>query len=224
LRPYYQEDGVTIYHGDCREVSVDTWIAAGVDLVLTDPPYGINLKTERTLSKCNKWNSQQSFGRIMGDDSGLFDPRPLLGLDKKKIILWGANYYADLLPPSGGWLIWDKRRGGTMSPGFIASDVELAWSNLFGTARIFSHLWNGLCRDSEVAEHYHPTQKPIALMAWCIKLAGLEPGALVFDPFMGSGTALVAATNMGCRTIGIEIEERYCEIAVERLRQRVLDF
>lgn len=199
-------DGVTLYLGDSREL----WThIRGVDAVVSDPPYGIDHKVERTgVSK--KW-SKRTNERIIGDKLP-FDPSLWIN---HKAILWGANHYADKLPISGGWVVFDKRRGGTHNQKFIASDCELAWSNSFGSVKIFSHLWAGICRDTEVGKHFHPMQKPVALMEFCI---GLLPGInRICDPFMGSGSTGVAAVNLGKEFIGVEIEEKYFDIACKRI-------
>lgn len=201
----------TLYLGDCREI-LPTLLADFA--VVSDPPYGINHKTERTgglnLGKGERRNEK----RVHGDDRP-FDPAPFL---RRETILWGANYYADKLPTSGGWLVWDKRRGGSHAPGFIASDCEMAWTNLAERVRIFSHLWAGVCRDSEIGKHYHPTQKPIALMRWCIEQI---KAATICDPFMGSGSTGVAAAALGRGFIGIEIDQTYFETACRRIETEV---
>lgn len=216
MRPYYEENGITIYHADCRDVLPSL---PPVDLVLTDPPYGINYKPQRSLGKCKKWQFQRPFESVT-NDALPFDPAPLLGYSR--LILWGANHYASRLPDSGGWLVWDKKRGASLSQGFASSDAELAWTNVGGMVRLFPYMWTGLCRDGEIGEHYHPTQKPIALMKWCLEF--YPKAQTVCDPFMGSGTTLRAAKDLGRKAIGIEIEEKYCEIAANRLRQEVLAF
>lgn len=216
MKPYYSESGIEIYHGDCREILPSL---PKVDLVLTDPPYGINYKPRRSLGKCKKWQSQRPFEPVT-NDAEPFDPAMLLGYSR--LILWGANHYASRLSDSGGWLVWDKKRGASLSQGFASSDAELAWTNIGGMVRLFAFMWTGLCRDAEIGEHYHPTQKPRALMKWCIQIAG--EAEMILDPFMGSGTTLRAAKDLGRKAIGIEIEERYCEIAANRLRQEVLKF
>jgi site-specific DNA-methyltransferase (adenine-specific)/modification methylase len=201
-----------VIQGDCL-TEMAKMEAGSFDAVITDPPYGIDYKPQRSLSKCHKWQSQKPFTPVAGD-SRPFDPSPLLSLGLPTI-LWGANHYADKLPPSGGWLVWDKRGGGTISQGFIASDVELAWTNIMGTAKIFTHMWCGLCRDTEVGKHYHPTQKPVALMRWCLSI--IPNAKRILDPFCGSGTTGVACAELGRDFVGIEISEEYCAIARRRI-------
>jgi site-specific DNA-methyltransferase (adenine-specific)/modification methylase len=148
-----------------------------------------------------------------------FDPSELLHFPK--VILWGAIHYANKLPNAPMWLVWDKREGGGSNTG---ADCELAWTNLSGTARLYHQLWRGsLIRGEENGKpRIHPTQKPVGLMSWCIERARLSPHELILDPYMGSGATLLAAQRAGHRAIGIEIEERYCEIAAKRLSQSVL--
>jgi DNA modification methylase len=150
---------------------------------------------------------------VQGDDQP-FDPAPWID---RPAILWGANHYANRLPCSGGWLVWDKTPNGVRH-GFIYSHAEMAWTNLGNRVSKFSLEWQGADRNGE--PFLHPTQKPLPLMQWCLEL--LDAEAVVLDPFMGSGTTLRAAKDLGRRAIGIEIEERYCEIAANRLSQEVL--
>ena len=174
MMPYYDEGGITIYHGDAFEIVPQL---VDVDAVVADPPYGI-------------------------------------GYRFPTVILWGANNYADRLPASRGWLVWDKRLGtGPNDQG----DCELAWTNRDVVARLFSRFWNGAVGPER---RLHPAQKPIEVMRWCLEL--IPSAQLVLDPYMGSGTTLRAAKDLGRRAIGIEIEERYCEIAATRLAQEAL--
>lgn len=184
MRPYYEADGVTIFHGDCREVlpALDPLEPA---LVLTDPPYGVRERTDRASkgrgSEPGRTTSTLGGGRqqlcpsndfppVYGDDEP-FDPAHLLHY--RRLILWGANHYAERLPPSPSWIVWDKLAGLSTSKRHIGlddnGDVELAWSNLGGPARLIPHRWKGLVRASERGERVqHPTQKPVALMAGLI--------------------------------------------------------
>jgi DNA modification methylase len=206
LTHYFERDGITIYHGDCREIiaSVDA------NVVVTDPPYGIAHPTNYFTRGSSKLARCNDYPLVYGD-SGPFDPEPFM---RFPAILWGANHYADKLAPSSGWLVWDKLR----PDGLDQSRAELAWSSCHKGVRVFTHLWNGMMRASEPGENYHPTQKPVALMTWAI---GFTEGTIL-DPYMGSGPVVVAALKVGRRAIGIEIEEKYCEIAAKRLEQRTL--
>jgi site-specific DNA-methyltransferase (adenine-specific) len=224
VKPFFDHEGITIYLGDCRAVLPTL---GAVDLVLTDPPYGTRgVADQRSDSRSFRRNLPHS-GRqglkiaahqsIVGDDEP-FDPSPLL--QYRRLILWGGNYYADRLPPSRSWLVWDKRD--YTAPDDNA-DCELAWTNLDIPVRQFRHLWRGVCRASETGgKSLHPTQKPVALMRWCLQRARLAPGALVLDPYMGSGPVAQACKELGYRYIGIELVEAYVERAVARLQQEVL--
>lgn len=209
MTPYYEQDGITIYHGDCRDLAAQL---GSFDAVVSDPPYGIShrrgLAGDRGKGCCTIGTAG-----IVGDDAP-FDPVPWIA---NEAILWGANYYADRLP-SGRWLLWDKQCHGGSGD---FSEFEIAWHNRKKAIKAFRHMWLGVQRDSEVGQpRLHPTQKPVALMRWCI--TQLETDGVVLDPFMGSGPTLEAAKLLGRRAIGIEIEERYCEIAAKRLAQGVL--
>jgi site-specific DNA-methyltransferase (adenine-specific) len=229
-RPYYQDSAVTIFHGDCRRSS----LALSCDLVLSDPPYGGGLAVDfadRFKAQAGKWwkNTDRSYQKRhieVAGDSEPFDPAFVLSIESRAKVLWGANWYANRLPDSGGWWIWDKRNGkrDVSEAEWPMSEAELAWTNIGKGVRMFRHTWFGLIRDSENGEHYHPTQKPVALMQWCIETARCPTGAIIVDPYMGSGPVLRAAKNLGMRAIGFEIEEKYCEIAAKRMEQEVMDF
>ena len=205
---FYQDDWATIYCGDCREILP---LLEPVDLVLTDPPYGIGYDRNKK-HKGNVINPT-----VIGDDNP-FDPSPLFRFHN--LILWGANCYASRLPDCKTWLAWHKTM--TSNDDGQTADMELAWSNCVERSRLFQYLWAGCYRQGENGEYYHPTQKPTALMRWCILLC--DDAQIILDPFMGSGTTLLAAKNLNRKSIGIEIEPKYCEISVKRLRQEVFDF
>lgn len=211
MKPYYSEPGIEIWLGDCREVLPTL---GRVDLVLTDPPWGIKADNrKRNLSR-----GKMAFPTDFGESNWDSKPADKATLDTciakgDKAIVWGGNFFE--VPPSSCWLVWDKDNTGDFG------DCELAWTNLNMSVRRFKWRWNGMLQenmaDKELREH--PTQKPVALMRWCLNWVLPET---VLDPFMGSGTTLVAAKLLGRRAIGIEIEERYCEIAARRLAQGVL--
>ena len=213
MTPYYDHAGITIYHGDCRDILPHL---EPVDLVLTDPPYGINITQKsrvdnRTGTSNKRWGRCNTYTPFC--DSEPIDPTQFLSLP---CCFWGGNYIADKLPPSSGWLIWDKKRPHDLDQ----ASCEMAWTNFVKGARIFHFMWHGMLRDGK---DYlcHPTQKPTELMKWVISLKW-TPAGTILDPFMGSGTTLVAAKQLGRKAVGIEIEEKYCEIAVRRLQQEVL--
>lgn len=208
LQPTWQtaDGSVRLFLGDCIEV-LPTLEEGSVDAVVTDPPYGIGYEHRRVTS--GKWVTKHHNTPIIGDDSP-FDPGPWLKF--REVVPWGAPHFSKRLP-DGGWLVWDKRRG-IEDVQFSMSDGEAAWTNTTPSLRIFRHLWFGLARDSEIGEHYHPTQKPIALMEWCLSYV---KGSQICDPFMGSGTTGVACVRTGRRFIGIEKEKKYFDIAVKRI-------
>lgn len=213
--PYYEEPGITIYHGDCREILPHI---LKVDLVLTDPPYGIGISNNKlgegrstgvasTPMIYGEWDRKRS-------DASLI--RMVRAISHHQII-WGGNYYADLLPPTQCWLVWDKRDG---LPQRSYADCELAWTSFDKASRLHAHRWDGFIREGGEERNGHPTQKPLNLIKWCIGFAPED--STILDPFMGSGTTLRAAKDLGRKCIGIEMEEKYCDIAVARLRQEVL--
>jgi hypothetical protein len=127
-------------------------------------------------------------------------------------VWWGGNYYADHLPASPCWLVWNKETTGNFA------DCELAWTNQDKAARLFTHRWNGMLRDSEHERRWHPTQKPAALAAWVYETLG-QPGDIILDPFLGSGPSLLAAEQTGRTVYGCELSIEYISIALERWHQ-----
>ena len=210
MTPYYQDDSVTLYHADTRDVDL---VALRSSVIVTDPPYGMAYRHGARKGGHRFGADEQA---IVGDAEP-FDPAPLLALGLPTI-LFGANHYANRLPASKGWLIWDKRDGSASND---QSDAELAWTNVLSVARVFSARWSGAHRTGreQVEGRQHVNQKPVALMAWCI---GFMPSGTVLDPYAGSGSTLVAAKELGRRAIGIEIEEEHCATAARRLSQETL--
>lgn len=213
MKPYYDHGGITIYHGDCREVLPG--LAIDDALVATDPPYGIDHPTDYHQRGLSRMARCRDYPPVFGD-SVPFDPAHLLSAGAARII-WGANWFADKLPPSGGWLVWDKERPDDLDQ----ATCELAWSDCVKGVRRLRHLWNGAMRKSK-EELVHPTQKPVAVMAWSLSLRWTAGYQTIIDPYMGSGSTLVAAKALGKVAIGIEAEERYCEVAARRLSQETL--
>ena len=191
--------------GDCLEILPTL---GKVDAVVTDPPYGIAYSHGAGGGKLAR-STQFDHHPLVGDDKS-FDPSPWLQFGET--LLFGANHYADKLPASSFWLVWDKRDGVCSND---QADCEFAWVKGKGNARIIRHLWNGMLKASERGEvRSHPTQKPVAVMEWCL---GFISGHTILDPFMGSGTTGVACVKLGRRFIGIEIEPKYFDIACKRI-------
>jgi len=197
----------TLHLGDCLEY-MRSMPDGSVDAVVTDPPYGISLVPGEGKLNATKHE------KIIGDDRP-FDPSPFLGY--KKVVVWGANNYAKRLPDCGAWLAWDKvtRNGFKLR----IAEYEFAWTNATTRHRGFRHMWSGAYRDSERGTKYHPCQKPVALMKWCLDVAGVPEGATVFDPYCGSGSVGVACIQTGRNFIGCEISPEYHAIATRRLQE-----
>ena len=210
-KPYYDEGGITIYHADCRDILPHL---PKVDLVLTDPPYGINHPTNYRERGRGNLAICRDYAPVY-DDGKPFDPSHVLALNVPTV-LWGGNYFASRLPERSGWLVWDKERPDDLDQ----ATCELAWTNYVKGVRRFRFMWNGMLRATDESLE-HPTQKPIELMKWVMGLRWTPQGT-VLDPYLGSGSTIVAAKDLGRKAIGIEIEEKYVEIAVRRLAQEVL--
>lgn len=220
MKPYYEESGIVIYHGDCREVLPSL---EPVDLLLTDPPYGMGSgsvvsgpgrghnKTRAKLAEA------RDYGLATWDDK----PAPSWLLEwARSLATWqaifGGNYFQ--LPPARCWLVWDKDNGAN-----DFADCELAWTNFPKAVRRLTHRWQGMLQQPGCDKEHrqHPTQKPEPVIRWALMHA--PESNTVLDPFMGSGTTLVAAKRLGRKAIGIELEEKYCAIAAQRLAQGALD-
>ena len=128
-------------------------------------------------------------------------------------IIWGGNYFAHLLPPSNGWLVWYKMGG---LPPLQYSECELAWSSYESKSKVFNCRHRGFLKDSKETLVAHPTQKPLEVIKWCLELYS-KPGDTILDPFMGSGTTGVACVLLGRRFIGIERDAEYVQIAKRRI-------
>ncbi len=184
-----------------------------IDMVFTDPPYGINIVRARgNIGGGDKNIPTTKFRKVIGDDKE-FNPSFVLQY-ADKCFIWGGNYFAHLLPKGGKWFVWDKQRN--KNTGF--SDCELAWSNIQGIKiKKFTCVWDGFRREGETNQNprIHPNQKPIKLLADI--LDELNP-LLIADFFLGSGSTLIAAEKTGRRCFGMEIDPEYCQVIIQRWR------
>lgn len=241
--PYYDHNGVTIYRGDCFDVLPHL---SGIDAVVTDPPYssGGAFRGDRMGSTLQKYiNSDSETQKIgfnfTGDnrDQRSFFAWATLWLNAARAASTDSATVACFIDwrqlptmtdaiQAGGWVwrgigAWSKQFGRPRNGGFSSACEFLAWGSngpLIPNDRYPSGVYE--FGQERAADRAHITQKPEAVMSWA--LGNVAPGAIVLDPFMGSGSTLVAARKAGLRAIGIEIDERFCETAVKRLAQEAL--
>lgn len=196
----------TLYQADCLEVMPTL---EPVDAVVTDPPYGIGESHKKVASR-RQLAPPKDYGEFLWDNkpasSAHIDEIKRLGRSQ---IIFGGNYFE--LGPTTCWLIWDKQNSGDFA------DAEMAWTNLEKAVRLIQWRWNGMIRKGH-EERFHPTQKPVGVMEWCIGHLPSDTQTII-DPFMGSGTTGVACVNLGRKFIGIELEERYFSIACRRIEE-----
>lgn len=227
MKPYYSEAGIEIYHGDCAEVTPA--LRRRFDLLCTDPPYWIKAPRKQVARRAaptltGKGLKQGFRPPLKRYDAGSSwddrpPPRPLLDALRAMCThqcIFGGNFFE--LPPASCWLVWDKENGES-----DFADCEMAWTNYGTAARLKRYRWNGMLQAdmSNREPRLHQTQKPLAVMSWAISKCPERP-TTVLDAFLGSGTTLRACKDLGIRAVGIEAEERYCEIAARRLGQGVL--
>jgi site-specific DNA-methyltransferase (adenine-specific) len=208
LKPYDEHAGITIYHGDCRDVlpSVDS-----AELILTDPPYGVG-------------ENYESFADTKTAVELLIrDIAPRFLITAKRTLLTHGNGNQWMYPIPDWTLCWFISAGCGRTPwGFSCWQPILAYGN--DPAVHLGCLPDAYASNETSPANGHPCPKPLGLWKWLMKRGAPKDGDLVIDPFMGSGTTLRAAKDLCRRAIGIEIEEKYCEIAAKRLSQEVLQF
>lgn len=220
MSPYYQDELVTLYHGDCRELAPSF---PRVDLLLTDPPYGVTYVSNHTAGKGVRPITND------GTRLSLALYRSILPLIKADHVLWFTRWDAwpDVWAELGQWwplrglLVWDKGSPGMGDLNHWGPSYELIASA--GTGRIDGARDGSILRYNAPAPsgRIHPTEKPTQLLEYLI--GKLQPQTIL-DPFAGSGSTLLAARNLGRTAIGVEIDERYCERMAKRLDRMTLDF
>ena len=213
--PYYSDDLVTLYHGDCREIA--TWLLA--DVLVTDPPYGISWSTHGGGRDLRNWAPRQPKAGIVGDESTAVRDEVLAAWGDKPAIVFGSPLVA---PPEAAIqaLVWRKPvDAGVLGARFVwRRDVEMIY--LLGKWPRVSPNRSSVIESRGGMERYrngHPHVKPTPLMEHLIEQA--PPNSVIADPFAGSGSTLVAAKLNLRRAIGIEADERWCELAARRLAQ-----
>lgn len=220
MQPYFQNDLITLYHGDCLEIT--EWLSA--DVLVTDPPYGIDWSPNKGGYKGK--GSQIRLPKIIANDS-------TTEVRDAVIELWGTrpavvfgSWKMPRPPLTKHRLVWHKKgqAPGPANAPFMVQDEEIyIWGDGFISTSppMRSVITTSEARSVEVAKIGHPTPKPIGLME---TLIGRCPDGVIADPFAGSGATLVAARNLGRKAIGIELEEKYCELIANRLSQEAFDF
>lgn len=210
MTPYYQDEAVTIYLGDCREILPSL---PKVDLVLTDPPFGVG-NFVQVAGNLRGIGSQRGVAVEWNDAPPDSDTIRLVKSWGKYSIIWGANHF-DCFDGKGA-IIWIKNQ-----PMPNMSKAEIASCSFFNKTEIVDITWHNF-EAAKLKQTEHPCERPVELYKWCIDYAPRSDSIL--DPFMGSGTTLRAAKDLGRKAIGIEIEEKYCEIAAKRMSQEVFKF
>lgn len=210
--------------GDCTDRATVEAVMKGerADCIIADAPYGMNLNTHYKRGNTGEYNgvtdtNRNNYSAVIGDDED-FDPRPVMKLlDCKEQFWFGADYYAERIPDKndGSWLVWDKRAG-IEEIDFSLSEFELVWSKKKRTRRIIRVKWFGIqgMEKQDTKKRIHPTQKPLELIA---QLLGLTQGCkTILDPFLGSGTTLIACENLNRHCRAIEIDPGYCAVSIQR--------
>jgi len=220
MAPYYEQDGIVIYHGDCRDV-----LPLSCDVVVTDPPYGVGFDGK---------NTKHTKREESGYDSGFEDTpwyvenivvptiREIVSSGLRAVVTPGTRNAFLYPPPDAMGCFFYPSGAGLGRWGFTCSQPILYYGKCPYLATGQGHRPDSYYTTEAAENNGHPCPKPIGAMSWLVIKASL-PRETVLDPFMGSGTTLVAAKRLGRKAIGIEIEEKYCEIAAKRLAQGALD-
>ena len=214
-----------VYNMDCLDLMIEMEKQGIVaDWLITDPPYGINIEkmsfTQSGAVKCgNALAKRRDYSNIGKWDNKRIEREyfELMFKVSKNQIIFGGNYYTDILPPTKSWIVWDKRCDDKLRNDF--ADCELAWCSQ-GQARVFHYLYNGMIQGDmkNKDERFHPTQKPTQIICQLLNYYTNE-NDLILDPFMGSFTTAVACHKLKRRFIGAELDEEYYKLGSERLER-----
>jgi site-specific DNA-methyltransferase (adenine-specific) len=213
-----------IYNMDCMD-GMAQFPDKYFELAIVDPPYGIGFDKENstmsagfrkdgTQRKMQSWNNPKAKGYVQKEwdkEKPSTEYFAELFRVSKNQIVWGGNYFTDNLPPSGGWVVWEKG----VPEGMSLSQAELAWTNCLNSVKIKKYLWAGY-KKCEETDRFHPTQKPVALYKWLLKNYA-HAGDKILDTHMGSGSSVIACIDYGFDYIAFEIDKEYFDSANERI-------
>lgn len=205
--------------GDCTNAdNVQRLISdSSIDLVFTDPPYGIKIVNDNGKVGADNLAKNRIYSKVISDDSThtAQSAYSLLSELCDRLIIWGGNYFLDFLPPSDGWIVWDKRRD--MASNNFA-DGEMAWCSFHTPIRIYHQVWAGMIREGEHEERVHPTQKPVKMLSEVL-VDFSEQGNKILDVFGGSGSTLIACEQTNRRCFMMELDPHYCDVIIDRWEQ-----
>ena len=223
---YYETENGILYNGDCLDIMA-SFKDKSVDLILTDPPYGIGTAMNGKVGGAKPFGKG---GKVGGGNCVEPTAYGYQEWDKeipkkecfdnmfrvsKNQIMFGGNFFVEYLHNSPCWIVWDKVNGKTNF-----ADCELAWTSFKKSVKQYTILWNGMLRVEKRYKRVHPTQKPITLFVRILDDFSKD-NEIILDPFLGSGTTAVACEKMSRRWIGIEISERYCKASAERIKEEI---
>ena len=202
--------------GDSTDVDVIDKLMNGqkADLLLTDPPYGIDVVQGKKVGG-GKIVESHEYAPIIGDETtdtarASYD---VALMNSNNQIIFGGNYFTDFLPPSRCWIVWDKENTGNFA------DAELAWTSFDKGVRLYHFMWNGLCREGsrevEGKSRVHPTQKPVGMLGEILKDFSQENN-LILDQFGGSGSTLIACEQLHRKCFMCELDPHYCDVIIQR--------
>ena len=212
----YQLGGHRLMCDDSTDASVIDRLMGGAkaDMVFTDPPYGISIVNDKGKVGAENLAKNRTYSKVIADDTTetAQDAYGILSTLCDKLIIWGGNYFLDFLPPSDGWIVWDKRRDMT-SNNF--ADGEMAWCSFHTPVRIYHQLWNGMIREGEHEDRVHPTQKPVKMLGEVLQDFSKENEVIV-DVFGGSGSTLIACEQLNRKCYMCEIDPHYVDVIINR--------
>ena len=218
MKPYYQDDLVTLFHGDCLQVT--EWLEA--DVLVTDPPYGVEWKAGALNDK--KAVRDVSVQSIAADEDTVVRDKALAAWGTKPSVIFGS-WRKPLAKQPSHRLIWHKagRQPGITSAPFFPNDEEiwLSGTGWQGSPPLATVITTTEQRGKQPKLIGHPTPKPVSLMELVISRC---PEGVIAEPFAGSGATVLACRNLNRKVIAVELEEQYCELIVSRLSQQVFDF